>query len=337
MSGPPHVSFRTAPRRGLGVVLVLASACLTFAASSPARTVPDTSVGTRIQSTLLDGATGPLISVSLAGGQVIRIGSAPGGEAAAGQAATILGALLHGPEMQGLIVRIVSPATAMAICHTSACYMHDSGTIVIPASDTVGGMPFPTALAHEYGHHIANRSNNAPWEAIDRGPKRWSTAVGVCSGVAAGTYLPGDEGAGYWDNPGEAFAQAYALAQFPGSVPWWWHLPAPDATSLAALRADVVDPWQPHRTTVQFAGPRNRHQSIEISPALDGEVTARIIGHPEGHPLLKLRSEGGVLLARSRHGHGRARLSYTACRSGPLRLSVGGTAQGRVRVRVQAP
>jgi hypothetical protein len=339
MSGPSHASSHATLRRAVRFLLLAASVILALPAVGSAAPSPDAAPTSRTLANQIGNATGPLAPVVLAGGQTIQIGAVPGADATAAQAASVLGGLLHGAEMQGLEVRVVSTEMAEAICKTTACYLHDSGTIVIPASTTVGGMPFATALAHEYGHHIAHASANPPWAAIDWGPKRWSTAVGVCSGVAAGSYSPGDEGAGYWDNPGEAFAQAYALSQFPGSVPWWWHLPPPDASSLAALRTDVTNPWRPHPATMRFAPRRRGRQPIAITPALDGEISASVLrgAGDQAHPVLNLRSSTGVLLARSRAGRRRARLSYTACQSGPLLLSLTGARRSNVRVRVAGP
>ena len=36
-------------------------------------------------------------------------------------------------------------------------------------------------LAHEYGHHIAAWRSNAPWEAVDWGPKHWASAMRACA------------------------------------------------------------------------------------------------------------------------------------------------------------
>ena len=73
-------------------------------------------------------------------------------------------------------------------------------------------------IAHEYGHHIAAHRSNAPLEALDFGPKRWSSYELVCSNTIDGKLAPGDQGANYLSNPGEAWAEAYARLVFPAEA-----------------------------------------------------------------------------------------------------------------------
>ena len=61
--------------------------------------------------------------------------------------------------------------------------------------ETTDGIAPNSVATHEYGHHVAANSNNAPWRAIDWGTKRWASMVGVCSRVQSGMAFPGDEGA----------------------------------------------------------------------------------------------------------------------------------------------
>ena len=53
--------------------------------------------------------------------------------------------------------------------------------------------------------------SNAPWDAIDWGPKRWASAANVCARVTRKEAYPGDEGSNYARNPGEAWAEVYRL------------------------------------------------------------------------------------------------------------------------------
>jgi len=72
------------------------------------------------------------------------------------------------------------------------------------AASTVG-VPLEQILAHEYGHHVSANRSNPPWQAVDWGPKRWATYLGVCPHAVRGEMFPGDEGAAYELNPGEGW------------------------------------------------------------------------------------------------------------------------------------
>lgn len=290
------------------------------------------------EASLIPWGTGPLGPVSV-GIQTIRVATSPGYETYGQSVPAILGGLLHGAEMSGLTVRVVSPEGAISLCNAPACFFSAEDTIVIPGIPMVGGMPFAMALAHEYGHHIAAMSSNAPWPALDWGTKRWATAEHVCTGVRSGAYAPGDQGARYWDNPGEAFAQSYAFSQFPNVVPWWWHLPAPDSAILAALRADVLHPWRPRHSTLRMRAPkRGGSASAKVKLALDGAVAAKVRRPDSGKLELSLRAATGARLAHSKAAGRWVRLRYTTCQRGPVRLSLAGNSGGeRVRVRLTTP
>jgi hypothetical protein len=165
--------------------------------------------------------------------------------------------LEHGSELSSLTVYVALLSEVKQYCGPEAggCYSPARKVLVIPG-DLDPGVNFDIA-AHEYGHHIAANRRNDPWDANGYGPKRWATYVGVCSRVAAGTAFPGDEGAHYTLNAGEAFAEAYrALQEGRGAYPWA-RLPlvvdaifAPDAGSESAALADVQQPWNgPTSTT----------------------------------------------------------------------------------------
>ena len=108
---------------------------------------------------------------------------------------------------------------------------------------------------HEYGHHIAFHRSNAPWDAIDWGPKRWASAANICARVTRKEAYPGDEGSNYARNPGEAWAEVYRLTdeRKAGITTATWPIIAPsfypDAPALDAAELDVVQPWTAPRTT----------------------------------------------------------------------------------------
>lgn len=158
--------------------------------------------------------------------------------------------LEHGSELPSLTVYVALLSEVQQFCGPEAggCYSPARRILVIPG-DLDPGVNFDIA-AHEYGHHIAANRRNDPWDANGYGPKRWATHVGVCSRAAAGTAFPGDEGAHYTLNTGEAFAEAYRALQEARGVYPWAHLPlvvdasfTPDAGSESAALADVQQPW----------------------------------------------------------------------------------------------
>ena len=59
--------------------------------------------------------------------------------------------------------------------------------------------------------------------AVDWGTERWASLENVCQGKRSGRLYPGDEGSHYFEDPGEAFAEAFA------------HLPLPRALGPVAL------------------------------------------------------------------------------------------------------
>jgi hypothetical protein len=168
--------------------------------------------------------------------------------------------------------------------------------------DSSGGIPPSSVAAHEYGHHVAHNRVNSPWLAIDWGTKRWASAMNICSRVAAGTAVPGDEDVDYMLNPGEAFAESYrVLNESQAGLPLTWPIVdrsfLPDANALEALRADVLQPWTEATTQtlrVRFARGKQTWTRILKTP-LDGDVSVAL---KTGGDDLRLFG-GGALVARA--------------------------------------
>jgi hypothetical protein len=133
-------------------------------------------------------------------------------------------------------------------------------------------------LTHEYGHHVAQSSDNTPWQAVDYGPKHWSTVVGVCSRTETGELAPGDEGSRYTLNPGEAFAEDYRLLneRRQGLPETFWGVVDqrfyPDQATLDAVALDVTSPWHgPTASTLTSSlTPRATGRGFRIATPLDG-------------------------------------------------------------------
>ncbi len=120
--------------------------------------------------------------------------------------------LIYGSELEAATFYFLTNSEVAELCGSNAyaCYFPSSQLLVLPGSSPADGTTIQAVVAHEYGHHIARNRSNAPWTASDTGPKRWASAMNVCSRTADGTAFPGNEGGNYWLNPGEAFAETYS-------------------------------------------------------------------------------------------------------------------------------
>jgi hypothetical protein len=250
--------------------------------------------------------------------------------------ADFLGTLIHGAEMELLTVQLDAPSQIAYDCGygASACYYPSESKIVLsgdatPASD---GASREFVLAHEYGHHVANhRPSPAPFPAaIDWGTPRWATQEHVCPRSRAGSVFPGNEGAHYFRDPGEAFAEAFARYRFPDSVLRWKYLPAlnPDAAAFEAIREDTLDPWL-GRSTFLLAGrvPPRRSGAVVRSfrTPLDGAVSLQPAGFHHRYRLSILGPAGRALRSTRRGLSFRHRLNFTVCGQHRLRIRLRST------------
>ena len=224
--------------------------------------------------------------------QVFR-SSAP--DPAADQALVdFLGTLVHGRELAALRVQVGAPAEINEICgggRVVACYAVGANRMYVP-DRAVEGAPLDYVLAHEYGHHIASWRSNAPWDAVDWGPKYWASATRVCTHVHEGELFPGNQEGHYLDDPGEGFADSYAHISHP-SVPWQFNpLMRPSDAGFRAIRRDVLRPWAgPRKRT--FHGRLGAHRQVRtfrLRLRLDGNVQLALRGHPGLRAQVELRA-----------------------------------------------
>lgn len=162
--------------------------------------------------------------------------------------AATLRSLDHGPELSQLVVYVATPAEIREACGATvvACYVPDEGKMVVSGVDRpIAGVPRDFAIAHEYGHHIVNTRQGSTLPALEGGTSRWATYERVCQLTRSGRLFPGDQGAHYWENPEEAFAQSYADLNRPNAAVSWQYTPLlqPTIASLAKIHADVNRPW----------------------------------------------------------------------------------------------
>jgi hypothetical protein len=188
---------------------------------------------------------------------------------------------VHGPELGDLSVYVGTPDEIVSICggdpQVVACYAIAEQRMFVPG-ESVHGVPVEYALTHEYGHHIALWRSNSPWDALDWGPKYWSSEMNVCKGVRRHQLFPGNQGAHYWDDPGEGFAEGYGHMHYPGT-PWYYNrLLRPDARAFTAIKRDVLRPWTAprERTLRGSVNPRHPKRSFYIRMHLDGDLAMRL-------------------------------------------------------------
>ncbi len=293
------------------------------------------------------------------GGYTVKAASTAYGEADIQAVVDVLGGLEHGPELAQLSIYVATPDEIASICGSTvvACYMPQEKRMIVSGVDApVGGVPRDFAIAHEYGHHIANSQSGASFPAISTGTIRWATYERVCQYSRARKLFPGDQGAHYFEDPEEAFAETYAhLADPNASVSWQYSsLLRPSAASLAMVRADVSKPWSgpvsfawsgsvdasavakpptsvPGSTskaglsTAVAVGARPGVASRSISTPLDGTVSVAVTAPTGSEYSVVLRDpETGSPLARSvTDAAGAASLSFADCGHSTLLLEVG--------------
>jgi hypothetical protein len=259
--------------------------------------------------------------------------------------AAFIGTLIHSYEIDLLTVQLDTPFQLELDCGfgAQACYYSGDNKIVISGDDTPGpdGASRDYVLAHEYGHHVAqHRRNPLPFPAaVNWGTARWSSFEHVCQRHRAGALFPGDEGTHYYQDPGEAFAEAFARNRFPEArVKWEWSRALrPDAGALEAIREDTLEPWQ-SRTSFTVGGriPRGGGAALaSFRTPLDGTVSLQPTGRLRRHYRFSLMSPRGRVLRTSRHGLDlHHQLDFTVCGQSKLRVAVRSAGRSGVPFRL---
>ncbi len=256
--------------------------------------------------------------------------------------------MTHGPEIAQLTTFVVTFDEVQQICGSRAAGCYGPNQMVVPGETGFELTP-EEVVRHEYGHHVGYQRLNAPWVAVDWGPKRWASAANVCARVSRREAYPGDQGSNYARNPGEAWAETYRLMdeRRAGITTATWQIIAPSfypsETALQAAEQDVLQPWTAPRTTTStrvFATATPRVWWIPVATPLDGDlrISATV---PNGG-----NQEIALVAANRRTVIGRAqwvgqrvkRLAGSVCgqRSLLVRVTQKGS-MGRVRVSITAP
>jgi hypothetical protein len=239
--------------------------------------------------------------------------------------ADYLGGLLHGAELESVVVYLAPLTEINQLCGpgAAACYSPQEKLIVAPGEDLDAQTTAEALLTHEYGHHLANSSLNPPWNPVDYGTKRWASDLNVCRGAVDGELFPGDEDQRYQLNPGEGFAEAYRVANQRrlGLAETPWQIVDqrfyPDATALALIAQDATQPWAANGG-VSYPGRFRRGgggtRTFAVSTPLDGTASASVRS-PKGASFRVAKAQTRVCGERTTNftvrrvkGYGRFRL-----------------------------
>ena len=262
--------------------------------------------------------------------------------------AEFLARATHGPELAQLTAYIVSFSEVQQICGSRAlgCYGRDE---LVAPGEVVGDISPEEVVRHEYGHHIAYHRVNAPWDAIEWGPKRWASAANVCARASRSEAFPGDQGANYALNPGEAWAETYRLMdeRKAGITTATWPIIAqsfyPNEAALQAAEQDVVQPWTAASTrlfTRVFGKKTAKVWWIPLPTPLDGDLRISATVPSTGtYDVALVGTNKRTVVGRAQWvGQRVKRLASSICGQRSLFVRVvqrGGL--GRVRVSVTAP
>jgi hypothetical protein len=256
--------------------------------------------------------------------------------------------MTHGPELAQLTVYILTFDEVQQICGSQAAGCYARNELVAPGEAGFDITP-EEIVRHEYGHHVAFHRLNSPWAAIDWGPKRWASALNVCSRVAQSQAYPGDEGTNYMKNPGEAWAETYRILQEQraGITTRSWRIVdssfLPSAAALTAAEQDVVQPWTgPTTRTVSrvFGKKTAKVWWIPLSTPLDGDYRIAATVPSRGNVDVALVSANRSTVVKRAQWVGqrskRAEGSICGQRSFFVRVTEKGLL-GRVRISVTTP
>jgi hypothetical protein len=304
------------------------------------------------------GASGRVAAKASAAttGALPSVSSTAYGAAQTEAVARILAGLDHGPELATQHVFVATPAEVAGRCgeEVIACYFPGATEMVVAGTGGArGGVPRDFAIAHEYGHAIADSQSSPIGSAMDTGTIRWATYERVCQLSRAGVLFPGNQGGHYWQDPEEAFAETYAqLADPSASVPWQFsQYLAPTAASLAKVRADVAHPWSGPTTkswdgsvsapvaaerprtwgsgrsaisSARSLGPPSGTTTETLPTPLDGEVAVTLTTAPSTPLAVRLvdPETGRPLAAATTNVSGAADLSFQNCGHEALEVQV---------------
>ncbi len=261
--------------------------------------------------------------------------------------ADFLATLQHGSELSSVTLLLAPPLQITRFCgwEALACYSAEGSLLYAPGEDPSSDFSAEAVVTHEYGHHVAAHRSNAPWRAIDWGPKRWASSMQVCAKARIGQLIPGAEDSLQYElNPGEGWAETYrVLNERRLGVPEPpWEIVSqslyPTDAALAAAEQDVTTAWQTETTSVRTAAlsRTTRTRRYTFATPLDGTLKVTL------RPSAGLRAALDVYAGSARVTHAVSARAFsrtsTICgaRSYTIRVTeVGG--KGSFRLTVAKP
>jgi hypothetical protein len=252
--------------------------------SRAARPIVDTQLATSAGALAPDGYWGGEYRTATGESVTIYASNSYPVDPALGQRwAEFLATLVHGPELSTVTVLLATPTQIARTCGRDAvaCYSAQGGLLYAPGEDPDSDLSAEAVITHEYGHHVAANRSDAPWVALDSGPKRWASTMQVCARTRAGELFPGAEDASrYTLNPGEGWAETYRVLneRKAGRAETPWQIVSqslyPTSAALTAAEEDVTAPWQSGTTTTQRAAlSRTRKtRTFTVPTQLDGSL-----------------------------------------------------------------
>jgi hypothetical protein len=269
-------------------------------------------------------------------------------DAALGQRwADFLATLVHGPEISTVTVLLATPDEISRTCGQDAvaCYSARGAQLYAPGDDPGSDLSAEAVITHEYGHHIAANLSNAPWLALDWGPKRWASAMQVCAKARKGVFVPGAEDpVQYTENPGEGWAETYRVlnerkagrAETPCEIVDQSLYPT--AAALTAAEQDVTAPWSAGTTTTQKAVLTRTKKSRTFTVATQLDGTLRMTLKPSAGMRLSLDVTGSSTRAAHVVSSRAVSRNFTVCGARSYRFRVTDLAgHGSVSLTVAKP
>jgi hypothetical protein len=262
--------------------------------------------------------------------------------------ADFLGTLVHGSELSTVTVLLATPGQISRTCGSDAvaCYSAQGGGLLYaPGEDPASDLSAEAVITHEYGHHVAANRSDAPWLALDWGPKRWASAMQVCAKARRDELFPGAENlVQYTLNPGEGWAETYRVLneRKTGRAEEPWQIVSqslyPTAAALSAAEQDVIAPWQAGTPTTQTAAlsRTKKTRTFTVATQLDGTLKLTV------RPSAGMRLSVDVFASTTRTAHvvsARAfTRTFTVCGARSYRVRVTDLAgRGSVSLTVAKP
>lgn len=253
--------------------------------------------------------------------------------------AALLRAAPHGEEIATVRIDIVSREELRSVCGREASGCYGRSVITVPAEQSDENAH---TVVHEYGHHL-DRSTPVAGVSEPNGTSVWWRARAMAELVRLGS-VARSYGLGWDRSIAEIFAEDYAQLALPGvpfAIGW---LDPPDATVLAALRADLGLGPEPAITakppalkpvTINRRGSLRPKQSTAIEFGLLGpgrrvQATATFTGPAEKRPraTLEIRCDG-VRVRLKTIGSGKSTVTIDVANLGPAECTARLTSSSR--------